>query len=123
MDQDRSRIILLFEEGKSPSEIDKLLKFPNSRRKLIYRTIKPYTDTGGRNDKRRSGLPRSVTTQRLKKVLRERIHRNPCRSMREMASELRISRRSIGRVVKRGLEIHSFQRKRVHHLSDLVKRK
>ncbi|KAI6659792.1 hypothetical protein LOD99_10647 [Oopsacas minuta] len=70
-----------------------------------------------------AGRPRSVTTQRLKKVLRERIRRNPRRSMRKMASELKISRRSIGRVVKRDLEMRSFKRKRVHHLSVLVKGK
>ncbi|KAI6647459.1 hypothetical protein LOD99_12455 [Oopsacas minuta] len=34
-----------------------------------------------------------------------------------MASELKVSRRSIGRVVKRDLEMRSFKLRRVHHLS------
>ena len=81
MEQERSKIIELFQEGKSPSEIFNLLNFPNSGRKFIHRTIERYKVTGVITDKPRSGRPRSVTTQRLKKVLRERIRRNPHRSM------------------------------------------
>ena len=40
-----------------------------------------------------------------------------------MAKALKVSRRSIGRVVKNDLEMRSFKRKRVHHLTALVKEK
>ena len=123
MEQERSKIIELFQAGTNPSEIFNLLKFPNSRRKFIYRTIERYEVTGGITDKPRSGRPRSVTTQRLKKALRERIRRNPLRSMSKMAKELKVSHKSIGRVVKNDLEMRSFKRKRVHHLTTLVKAK
>ncbi|KAI6648777.1 MhmaT1 transposase [Oopsacas minuta] len=123
MEQERSKIIELFQAGKNPSEIFNLLKFPNSRRKFITRTIERYEVTGGITDKPRSGRPRSVTTQRLKKVVRQRIRRNPRRSMSKMAKELRVSRRSIGRVVKNDLHMRSFKRKRVHHITTLVKAK
>ena len=123
MEQERSKIIELFQEGKNPSEIFNLRKFPNSRRKFIYRTIERYEVTGRITDKPRSSRPRFVTTLRLKKVRREIIRRNPRRSMSKRAKELKVSRRSIGRVVKNNLKMRSFKRKRVHHLTTLVKAK
>ena len=40
-----------------------------------------------------------------------------------MALELKVSRCSIAKVVKRDLEMRSFKRKRVHFLTPLVKKK
>ena len=39
-----------------------------------------------------SSRPKSVTTPRLKKVVMDRIRRNPRRSLRKMAVELKVSR-------------------------------
>ncbi|KAI6647739.1 hypothetical protein LOD99_8580 [Oopsacas minuta] len=94
---------------------------PRSRRKFVYRKILRYKQTRGVKDKTRSGRPSSVTTPRLVKMVRERIRRNPRRSMRKMAVDLQVSRHSIQNVVNTKLGMYSFKRKKVHHLTDQVK--
>ena len=54
-------------------------------------------------DRARSGRPRTVRTPQLKKVMRERIRRNPRRSMRKMALDLKISDFSIRKVMRTDL--------------------
>ncbi|KAI6658361.1 MhmaT1 transposase [Oopsacas minuta] len=123
MEVERAGIIWLFENGKAPGEILKLLNMPRSRRKFVYRTILRYKQTGGVKDNARSGRPSSVTTPRLAKRVRERIRRNPRRSMRKMAVDLQVSRHSIQNVVNTKMGMYSFKRKKVHHLTDQVKQK
>ena len=77
MEKNRVAIVNLYLQGKSQSEILKILNFPKTSRKLIYRTIKRYRDTGSTSDKQRSGRPTSVTTTQKRKVIRSRIQRNP----------------------------------------------
>ena len=109
--------------SNTPGEILKLLNLPKCQRKFVYRTIRRFNETGGIWDKPRSGRPCTVTTPKLVKVVRERIRRNPRRPMRKMASELKVSRRSIQRVVTTKLEMCSFKRKKVHYLSATGKEK
>ena len=123
MDHKRAGIIELFENGQTSGEILKLLNLPKSQRKFVYRTIRRFNETGGIGDKPRSGRPCTVTTPKLVKVVRERFRRNPRRSMRKMASELKVSRRSIQRVVTTKLGMCSFKGKKVHYLSATVKEK
>ena len=123
MERERSAIIGLFENGRKPAEILKLLNMSDGKRKFVHRTIKRYKETGGTVDRARSGRPSSVTTPGLKKIIRERIRRNPRRSMRKMALELKISRCSISKVVKRDLGMNSFKRKTAHFISLVAKKK
>ena len=123
MELERSAVIELFKNGKSQKEILKLLNLHNSRRKFVYRTIHRYKVTGCVVDRARSGRPRSVTTPALRKVVRERIRRNPRRSMRKMAKDLKISESSIRKVVKIDLGMHSFKRRKIHFLTEKVKAK
>lgn len=101
----------------------KILNFPKSRRRFVYRTIKRYQETGSAFDKPRSGRPVTVTTTRMKNIVRSRIWRNPRRSMRKMASDLKISQGSLRNIVKRDLGLSSFKRRRVHFLSQAVQKK
>ena len=103
MEQERTGIIKLFKAGRIHAEIMKSLRFPGSRRKFVYRTIRRYKETGGAVDRARSGRPRTVRTPQLKKVMRERIRRNPRRSMRKMALDLKISDFSIRKVMRTDL--------------------
>ena len=123
MEKERTGIIELFKAGRTHAEIMKSLRFPGSRRKFVYRTIRRYKETGGAVDRARSGRPRTVRTPQLKKVVRERIRRNPRRSMRKMALDLKISDFSIRKVVRTDLEMRSYKRKKVHFLSGPVKEK
>ena len=100
-----------------------MLNIAKGRRAFIYRTIKRYNETGDTNDKPRSGHPCSVRTAALKKRVRERIRRNPRVYMRKMAKELKVARRTVQKVVKCDLRMRCFKRKKVHFLSELVKKK
>ena len=122
MEEDRAAIIKFYLQGKSPSEIFKFMDFPKTRRKLIYRTIKRYRDIGNTTDRSRSGRPVSATNIRNRKVVRSRIWRNPRRSMRKIASEIKISRES-RTIVKRDLGLFPYKRRKVHFTSAAIKQK
>ena len=97
----------------------KALEIPQKRRKFVYRTIKRYQDTGSVVNKPRSG-PVTATSKRIKCVVRSRIWRNPRRSQRKMASDLKISPGSLRTIVKRDLGLSSFKRRQVHFLSQSI---
>ena len=86
MDRERAAVIEIFSKGKSQGEILKLLQIPKSRGKFVYRTIQLYNKTGSVKDMPRSGRAKSVTTPRLKDIVRDRIRRNPRRFVLKMAS-------------------------------------
>ncbi|KAI6648714.1 hypothetical protein LOD99_7940 [Oopsacas minuta] len=94
-----------------------------SRRKLIYRTIKRYKDTGSTSDRQRSGRQTSATTTQKRKVIRSRIQRNPQRSMRKMALELKISRESVRTIVKSDMGLFPYKKRKVHFISPQIKEK
>ena len=89
-----------------------MLNIAKGRRAFIYRTIKRYNETGDTNDKPRSGRPCSVRTAALKKRVRERIRRNPRVSMRKMANELKVARRTVQKVVKRDLRMRCLKERK-----------
>ena len=62
----RSKILDLFRAKKSAGEILEILQSENVGRKLIYRTIQRYKETGSLKDRARSGRPRNVRTRELK---------------------------------------------------------
>ena len=70
MNRQRSAIVELFVNGNTPSEIMKTLGIHKERRMFVYRTIQRYKDTGDTSDRSRSGRPISVTTQRMKNIVR-----------------------------------------------------
>ncbi|KAI6660137.1 Transposase [Oopsacas minuta] len=96
-----------------------MLKMPR-KKDVYYRAIKRYLETGKVEDRARTGRPCSVVTPKVRKAVREQIRRNPRRSMRKMASVLKISHRSVQRIVKNQLGMRSFKRKTVHFLSSKI---
>ncbi|KAI6650840.1 Transposase [Oopsacas minuta] len=123
MEKEWSAIVELFQKGKKQKEIMKLLKIPQTRRNFVIRTIKRFNETGGVMDRARTGRPVSITTVKMRKVVRSRVWRNPQRSIRKMAKELKISRGSLQTIVKRDLGLSSFKKRKVHFLSDKIKTK
>ena len=123
MEAKRSKIIDLFRAKKSAGEILKILQSENVGRKLIYRTIQRYKETGSLKERARSGRPRNVRTRELKAKIRKRIVRNPRRSMRKMSRDFGISCRSIGRVVHDDLGLKSLKRRKVHMLTKAIREK
>ncbi|KAI6653122.1 hypothetical protein LOD99_3958 [Oopsacas minuta] len=104
----RSLIILYHDEGKSASVISKILSI---NRWIVYRTIKRYKETGSTQDRFRKGRPRSVRTPAVRKLVRERVRKNPVRSIQSMAKDFNITTRSMGKIVKEdlGLKCYKFR--------------
>ena len=102
----RASIISLHATGK------KLLVIANSLgvpvRSVRY-AIKRYKEIGGLQDRPRSGRPVTIRTTRNKDVIKKRIQRNPRRSMRGLAKSLKISERSVRRIVKDDLGYRSYK--------------
>lgn len=108
MEAKREVIINLFRAKMSQSEILNVLKKQGVNRKLIYRTIKRFKETGSSKIQPKQGRKRSIRTPKLVKTVRERIRRNPAQSMNKMAKVLQISRSTIRRVVKEDLHLKSL---------------
>ena len=77
--------------GTTPEDICKMLNKPLS---TVYSLIKRFQMTGRVKRKPGSGLKRSVRTPQLIKEVKDRISRNPVRSMRKMAKELSVINQS-----------------------------
>ena len=77
MEAKRSKILGLFQREKSAGEISKIFQSENVGRKLIYRTIQRYKETGSLKDRARGGGSRNVRTRELKAKIKKRIVRNP----------------------------------------------
>ena len=84
----RSLILKLHFEGKPTKEI---MQTASATKWCVYRKIKRYKETGTIVDKPRSGRPRTAQTANMKKIGLERVRRNPARSIRKMAKELKVN--------------------------------
>ena len=62
---------------------------------FIKRTLDQYEETKSLNDRYRFGRPRSKRTKEVAKAVREKIHRNPKRLMRQMAKKYQMLKTTI----------------------------
>uniref|UniRef100_A0A1I7T5D4 Paired domain-containing protein n=1 Tax=Caenorhabditis tropicalis TaxID=1561998 RepID=A0A1I7T5D4_9PELO len=76
---------------------------------LVNRVIKRYKRLGTSDDMPRSGRPVTVTTPEVVKAVRERIRRNPERSMRKMAIDFEMNRGSMQIIVKKKLNMIPYR--------------
>ncbi|CAD6190005.1 unnamed protein product [Caenorhabditis auriculariae] len=98
----RTAIIDCVKNGMTNSEIVKNLKVS---RVLVFRTAQRYRRLGTSDDMQRRGRPVTVTTPEAVKAVREKIRRNPARSVRKMAKEYEMSRESMRTIVKDKLKM------------------
>lgn len=105
----RKFILEHHEKGMTPPEIFKLGKKLEINRMLIKRTIDRYQETSSIEDKPRSGRPRTSRTPKLIKNVREKIRRNPRRSMRKLAKEAQTSARTMRRVCENDLQMSPYK--------------
>lgn len=89
--QQRLEIIKLYLAKNSNRLISKRLKIP---RTTVNETIIRYNERGDFSDRKRMRKS-SVATLRVLEMLRERIRRNPRRSMRKVAKDIGISRETV----------------------------
>ena len=96
--------------GLTPTQIAKQLGIS---RYAIYKIKNKLKSIGTDSRKPGSGRPRSARTKDIIRKVKQRIKRNPVRSMRKMATELHISRVSMQRLVKIDLKMKSRARLKV----------
>ena len=80
----RTASVELFKSGKSAGDIAKIL---NVNRMLVWRMLKCFKSTGEITNLPGQGRPRSARTAKLIKSTREKLRRNPTRSLRNLAKE------------------------------------
>lgn len=120
MSDKREAIIALHRAGKSDSVISKTLSIARS---TVWKCVKRFNERGDLTDRPRSGRPRSQRTKQLIKCAREKIRRNPKRSIRLLAKTANVSPRTMRRVVKEDLKMSSFTLQKRQTLSEAVKKK
>ena len=123
MNEIRKKIVQFHTSGKGPSEIVRLMKVEKVNRMMVYRTLKRFNETCSVEDRLRPGRPTCVRTSQLKNVIRCRISRNPRRSMRKMARELKVSKESLRKLVRSDLGLKSLKRRTGHHLTPAIREK
>src|SRR5690349_15730433 len=110
----RSGVISLSQSGESVTSIARRLRMHHG---TVSKAVKRFQETGTFEDRPRAGRPRTVTTNRVVKVIRERIRRNPKLSQARASAELGISRRSFGRIVKDRLKMRPYKHVAHQHLT------
>lgn len=111
-------MIELFKKGKSGGEIAKLLRIARS---TVFNIIKRYKESGTAADRPRSGRPATAMTPENVNNLRCRIRRNPGKSMRKLAKELKINRESVRKMVRSSLKLRSYKLGKGHYLDERMK--
>ncbi|EFO83229.1 hypothetical protein CRE_03542 [Caenorhabditis remanei] len=116
----RSSILNLFKAGVPPVDIIKRLGVPS---RTVYDSISRFKKLGTFLDRcGRGRKPTVVTPDRIKAVT-ERIRRNPHRSIRKMAKGMKISSRSMERIVKDKLKLTCYRVRKAAILSEATTKK
>lgn len=115
----REKIWALHEAGKRNCEIARTLRIPPPRVSEAIKRVKELGHTGRRPG---SGRKRTVRTARNRKLIRERIRRNPRVSMRKIARDTGIHRETVRRIAKEDLGLKPYKLQKVQLLTDDNKR-
>ena len=122
--RERHEFVLgLIVSGHSDSEVYEICRRRGEKKSTIYDVIKRVRGRGHADRKVGSGRKRTVREPKVVKQVRERIRRNPRRSMRKLADELKISDRSIRRIVHDDLKMKAYKRRRVAGLTAAGRKK
>lgn len=123
MEGKRELIVSLHCAGLTNPQIVRKLKDLKVSRQWVKKVIDRYKETQSTKDRPRSGRPVSKRTPKNIKLVRERIRRNPKRSMSRMASDTGMSRRTMGRIVHDDLGMSCYRMRKRHLLSAANKAK
>ena len=111
----RDLILNAHHAGKSPTEIAKLFSKTVSRA-TVFRTVKAYKETG-KSSRKAQVREKTVRTAAMKKRIREKVRRNPSRSIRQLAKDEAVSRSTMWRVIRKDLGMFPFKKRRRQLLS------
>ena len=115
--EQRAAIKLFHDNSFSPASIAKQLAKVHIGERKVYRTIKRLRETGTIADRKRSGRPRSVRTPALVNKVKCRLLRNPKQSINHMASQLKVKRSTLQRVVKFDLGLRPYKLRKLQGLT------
>ena len=113
----RNAIGELFKTGNSRQDISKSLKV---NRMLVWRTLKHYEETGDVQNRPGQGCPRTARTPKLVKSTREKIRRNPKRSIQNLAKYSNVSYGNMSTVLRKDLRMSPFKHVKKHQFSAQV---
>lgn len=117
MDYKRNAVIRLYQCKKRPCEILKALKDFEINRQFIYRTIKRFNETGSVKKRVSGGKSPSATCPDMVRKVKAQIARNPRRSSNQIAKKLKISDRSVRRILKDKLKLKPYKIQKIHELA------
>ena len=109
----RNIIVELFKARNSRQNISKSLKV---NRMLVWRTLKRYEETWDIQNRPDQGRPRTARTAKLVKSTREKIRRNPKRSVHNLAKKSNVSYRTMSTVLRSDLKMSPFKHVKKHQL-------
>ena len=113
----RTAIVELFKAGNSKQDISMSLKV---NRMLVWRTVKRYEETGDVQNRPGQGRPRTVRTPKLINSTREKIRRNPKRTIQKLAKQSNVSYGTMSTVLRKDLKLSPFKHVKKHQLSAQV---
>ena len=113
-------VIELHKSGSKPINIARALNLAPT---TVYSIIERFKKTGRVERKVGSGRRRFVRTPALVQAIRSRIKRNPIRSMRKMARELKVGATTVRKVVKDDLKAKSRARTKKQLITESCKLK
>lgn len=122
MDAKRELVGKLYNKNVRPCEILRQLKHLEINKKFIFRTIKRIKDTGTHEIRPKHILQNTIRTKKVIKAVRERIRRNPAQSGNKLAKDMKISRRSMGRILHNDLGLKAYKKQKIHGLTAIQKK-
>ena len=122
MEFKRDSVIALYLAGKPQVAIVRALQHLNVNKSFVSRTIARYRDTGSIAKRHGGGHKKSATSAEMVRKVKKRIERNPRRSGRKMAAELKISARSVQRILQNELKLKPLKFQKAHDLTPQQKK-
>lgn len=122
MEFKRNSVIALFLAGKSQPTIVRQLQHLDVNKVFVYRTIKRYNETGSIAKRNNGGPRRTATSPEMVRKLKKRIDRNPKQSANKLARDLKVSHRSVRRMLKIDLQLKPYKIQKVQDLTPAQKK-
>jgi len=114
MHEKREAIVQLFESGMRQAEIAKRLSVYKS---TVFYTIERFQELGTSSDRPKTGRSRISNTAEVRHKIRARLDRNPRRSLRKVAKDIKVPRESVRRIVKNVLKAKPYKLQKAHLLT------
>ena len=87
---------------------------------LVWRTLKRFEENGNIQNRPGQGRPRTARTPKLVKSIREKIRRNPKKSVQNLAKESRVSYGTMSTLLRKDLKMSPFKHVNKQQLSAQV---